>query len=132
MFKLLKYLGKTEWLYLAFIVAFIVLQVWLDLKLPDYMQEITMLVETPGSDMVDVWHNGLLMVACAFGSLLSAIVVAFFASKISAKLSYNLKKNIYKKVESFSMEEINKFSTASLITRSTNDITQVQFYLSLP
>ena len=129
MFRLFRFLGKKDWLYMALSVVFIAMQVWLDLKLPDYMQEITMLVETPGSDMADVWHNGLLMVACAFGSLVSAVIVAFFASKISAKLSYNLKKGIYNKVDSFSMEEINKFSTASLITRSTNDITQVQMFL---
>lgn len=131
MIKLLKYLKTKEWLLVALCAVFIFAQVWLDLKIPDYMQEITVLVQTEGSLMADVWHAGLMMMLCALGSLVTAIVVCFIGAKISATISFRLKKAVYDKVESFSMEEINKFSTSSLITRSTNDITQVQFFTFL-
>lgn len=129
MFKILKLLTKKEWGLFALSVAFIVLQVWLDLKLPDYMQKITILVETPNSSMAEIWKNGLYMVLCALSSLGTAIVVCLIASKVSATLSYNIRSKLYNKVQSFSMLEINKFSTASLITRSTNDVVQVQNYM---
>ncbi|MBQ8749859.1 MAG: ABC transporter ATP-binding protein [Clostridia bacterium] len=131
MIKLLKYLKTKEWLLVALCAVFIFAQVWLDLKIPDYMQEITVLVQTEGSLMADVWHAGLMMMLCALGSLVTAIVVCFIGAKISATISFRLKKAVYDKVESFSMEEINKFSTSSLITRSTNDITQVQLFTFL-
>ena len=112
-------------------LAFIVTQVWLDLKLPDYMSDITKLVQTPGSAMSDIWLTGGYMVLCTLGSLVAAIIVGFFAARIGASFSQRLRSLLFNKVESFSMEEINRFSTSSLITRSTNDITQVQILIVL-
>jgi ATP-binding cassette subfamily B protein len=112
-------------------VVLIVVQVWLDLKLPDYMSRITKLVQTPGSQMSEVWTAGGYMLLCALGSLVSAFIVGFFAARIAAGFSKRLRNSLYDKVEAFSMEEIGKFSTASLITRSTNDITQVQMLIAM-
>lgn len=102
------------------------MEVWLDLKIPGYMNEITKIIQTPGSEMADVWRNGGFMMLCAFGSLGSAVIVSFFASRISAALAYRIRESVYNKVQSFSMEEIKNFSISSLITRTTNDVTQVQ------
>lgn len=126
MLRLLKNLRKREWLMFAFSCIFIFTQVWLELKLPDYMADITRLVQTPGSVMSDVLLAGGKMLLCAFGSLISAIIVGFLAAQVSAALSMRLRSGLFEKVQSFSMREINRFSTASLITRSTNDITQIQ------
>lgn len=115
-----------EALLAALSLVFIVIQVWLDLKLPDYMSEITMLVQTEGSQMKDIYAAGGMMLLCAFGSLLSAVAVAVVASKISANFGATIRSKLFDKVLSFSMEEISNFSTSSLITRSTNDVTQVQ------
>ena len=126
MLKILKYLKPKEWLMAGISLIFITIQVWLDLKLPDYMSVITKLTQTQGSAMSDIWLNGGYMLLCAFGSLVAAIVVGYFAAKIAALFSQRLRSLLFNKVESFSMEEINRFSTSSLITRSTNDITQIQ------
>ena len=126
MLKIFKYLKPREWLMAAVSLIFIVTQVWLDLKLPDYMSEITTLTQTPGSAISDIWLNGGYMLLCALGSLAAAIIVGYFAARIGASFSQRLRSLLFNKVESFSMEEINSFSTSSLITRSTNDITQVQ------
>jgi len=129
MAKIFKYLKPKEWLTAGFSLIFIVSQVWLDLKLPDYMSEITKLTQTPGSAMSDIWLNGGYMLGCALGSLLAAIIVGYFAARIGASFSQRLRSLLFNKVESFSMEEINCFSTSSLITRSTNDITQIQMLI---
>lgn len=131
MLKLFKYLRKRDWLLVALSVGLVVLQVWLELTMPDYTKEITELVVTPGGTLKKIWLAGGKMLACALGSMASAVIVGFFASKISASFAMNLRSAIFDKVESFSMEEINRFSTASLITRSTNDVTQVQMVLVL-
>lgn len=131
MIKVLKYLKPKEWLQALCSLVFIVVQVWLDLKLPDYMSEITRLVQTPGSEMADIWKAGGYMLLCALGSLAAAVIVGFFAARIAASFSKTLRSRLYNKVDSFSMEEINRFSTASLITRSTNDITQVQMIVTM-
>ncbi|WP_455504905.1 ABC transporter ATP-binding protein, partial [Clostridium sp.] len=104
-------------------------QVWLDLKLPDYMSEITQLVQTPGSEMSEILTSGGWMLLCALGSLVASIIVAALAAKIAANLSARLRFKMFDKVQSFSMEEINNYSTASLITRSTNDINQIQTFI---
>ena len=117
---------SREWVFFLISLVFILSQVWLDLKLPDYMSQITKLVETPGSAMGDIWHAGGMMLLCSLGSLASSITVCFLASRIAASFSKRVRTAMFDKVESFSMEEINAFSTASLITRSTNDVTQVQ------
>ncbi|MHA6529923.1 ABC transporter ATP-binding protein [Paenibacillus sp. BAC0078] len=129
MVKILKYLNPKEWALFGVSILFIVAQVWLDLELPDYMSEITRLVQTPGSEMSEIMATGGWMLLCALGSLATSIVVAGIAARIAANFSARLRSKLFDKVQSFSMEEINSFSTASLITRSTNDITQVQMLI---
>lgn len=129
MLKLLKNFTKGEWFFAFGALVFIVLQVWLELTMPDYMSEITVLVQTEGSTMGEILAAGGKMLACALGSLAASAATAIFASKISANFSANLRGKLFDKVQSFSMEEIGHFSTASLITRSTNDITQVQMLI---
>lgn len=131
MIKIFKYLKREEWICMAVSIIFIVMQVWLDLKLPDYMSEITVLVQTKGSAMSEIWQAGGYMLLCALGSLASSCVVGFFVARIAAAISKRLRSLVYDKVQSFSMEEINHFSTASLITRSTNDVVQVQMFISM-
>ncbi|GLB32857.1 multidrug ABC transporter ATP-binding protein [Lacrimispora amygdalina] len=131
MIKLLKRLKLAEWVQVFASMIFIVAQVWLDLKLPDYMSEITKLTQIPGSAMADIWAAGAKMLICALGSLVSATVVGFFAARIAASISQRIRSLLFSKVDSFSMEEINRFSTDSLITRSTNDITQVQMLITM-
>ncbi|MGN6713601.1 ABC transporter ATP-binding protein [Anaerocolumna jejuensis] len=126
MIKILKRLNRIEWLQVIISLVFIVAQVWLDLKLPDYMSEITRLTQTAGSKMADIWEAGGYMLLCALGSLASSVAVGFFAARIAASFSQRLRSLLYDKVDSFSMAEISRFSTASLITRSTNDVTQIQ------
>lgn len=132
MFKLLRYLKKIDYAYIFIILGVIVLQVWLDLKLPEYMSTIITLLQTGSENLVnDILINGAYMLACAVGSLLSAILVHFFVSQIGARLSANLRFALYGKIESFSLSEMNKFSTDSLITRTTNDVTQVQILITM-
>ncbi|MEH6995932.1 ABC transporter ATP-binding protein [Neobacillus drentensis] len=131
MLKIFKYLQKKEYLLIMFSLVFIVTQVYLDLKLPDYMHEITMLVQTEGSKMSDVLLQGGYMLLCAVGSMIASIIVGFFAAKIAAGFSVRLRAMVFEKTMSFSIEEINGFSTASLITRSTNDITQIQLLIAM-
>lgn len=131
MLKTLKYLKRKEWLLALICLVFIVMQVWLDLKMPDYMSEITRLVQTPGNEMKDIWISGGYMLLCALGSLVGAIVVGYFAARIGSAFSQRLRSQLFNKVESFSMEEITMFSTSSLITRSTNDVTQVQMFITM-
>lgn len=116
---------------IAFSLLFIVCQVWLDLEMPEYMSEITVLIQNPASEMADILYNGGMMLACALGSLLCSVVVAIFSARISTNFGATLREKLFKKVQSFSMEEIGRFSTASLITRSTNDVTQVQMLIVL-
>lgn len=129
MFKLLKKLTWKDFILAAVAFVFIIVQVWLSLTMPDYMSEITKLVQTKGSKMNDILIAGGKMLACALGSLLAAVCTSICASKISSNFSANLRGQVFHKVQSFSMEEIGNFSTASLITRSTNDITQVQMLI---
>lgn len=131
MFKILKYLKKEEWLYMLCGFVFILAQVYLDLKLPDYMSEITMLVQTQNSSMNDVLQAGGYMLLCALGSLVASIIVGYFAARVAANLSWRLRSNLFNKIERFSLAEMNKFSTSSLITRSTNDITQIQMLVAM-
>lgn len=129
MVTILKYLKPKEWALIGISILFIVTQVWLDLELPGYMSEITRLVQIPGSGMSEIIAAGGWMLLCALGSLATSIIVAGIAAKIAANFSSRLRSKLFDKVQSFSMEEINNFSTASLITRSTNDITQVQMLI---
>lgn len=129
MIKIFKNLKAKEWVLFSISLVFIVSQVWLDLKLPDYMSEITQLVQTPGSEMHDILVAGGYMLLCAIGSLATSFVTAAIAAKIAANFSARLRSGLFNKVQSFSMEEINNFSTASLVTRTTNDVNQVQMFI---
>ena len=131
MLKLIKNFTKKEWLIVFTCFILIFLQVWLELKMPDYMQEITVLVQTEGSKMSDILENGALMLLCAFGSLVFAIVVGYFVSWLSATFSRRTRKKLFNKVEDMAMQEIKSFSTSSLITRTTNDITQVEMLIAM-
>ncbi|WP_428910909.1 ABC transporter ATP-binding protein [Niallia sp. Krafla_26] len=131
MLKIFKYLKRNEWLFVLFSVVFIVIQVWLDLKLPDYMAEITTLIQTEGTKSSELMIPGLFMLLCAIGSMVAAVIVGFFAAKVAAGLSMRLRGMVFDKTLSFSMEEMNGFSTSSLITRSTNDITQIQMIVAM-
>lgn len=131
MFKLLKNYSWKEVFWIIVVVALVSLQVHFDLKLPDYMSEITRLVETEGSAMSDTIHNGVMMIGCAFASLLAAIVVGYIASNLSATLSLRIRKTLFDKVERLDLESYQKFSTGSLITRTTNDITQIQMFVAM-
>ena len=131
MIKLFKYLRKKDWLYIFISLCFIVCQVWLDLKIPDYMSEITRLIQTPDSALGDVLVVGMKMLGCALLSMAATFIVGYFVAVVAAGLSKRLREAVYDKVISFSMEEMGKFSTASLITRSTNDISQVQMVIAI-
>ncbi len=129
MVKIFRYLSKTEYALAGVSLLFIIAQVWLDLKLPDYMNEITKLVQTEGSEMSEILSAGGMMLLCAVASLLSAVIVAMIVAKIAANYSAKLREKLFGKVQSLSTEEINHFSIPSLITRTTNDITQVQMLI---
>ncbi|MCL1901233.1 MAG: ABC transporter ATP-binding protein/permease [Firmicutes bacterium] len=131
MLKIFKHLKTKEWVTIFFVIIFIVGSVWLNLQMPEYMATITKLVQTPGSPMSEIWLNGAYMLLCALGSLAATVIVGFLSAKIGAAFSARLRSELFNKVDSFSMGEINKFSTASLITRSTNDVTQIQMFITL-
>lgn len=130
MLRILKHLRWKEWLLVAACVVLIVGQVQLDLALPDYMSEITRLVQTEGSQMSDILLAGGKMLLCALGSMLLTVCTTFFTAQIASRFSARLRGEMYRKVVGFSSEEINRFSTASLITRTTNDISQLQMFFS--
>lgn len=131
MFKLFRKFTSKERGYIGISLVFIVIQVWLDLKLPDYMSNVTNLVQTEGSSMKDILEQGGYMLMCAFGSMAAAMIVGYFAAKVAAGLAYTLRGQVYDKVLDYSMEEVNRFSTSSLINRTTNDITQVQTLVAM-
>ena len=116
MLKLLKNFTKKEWALAILSVAFIVVQVWLNLTMPDYMRDITMYVQTPGSTMKEILSSGGMMLLCAAGALAASVVTAVCASKIATNFSATLRSKLFRKVQAFSMEEIGRFSTSSLIT----------------
>lgn len=131
MIKLLRNFGKKEWILATVCLVLIIGQVWLELKMPDYMSQITILVQTEGSEMSEILENGVYMLACAFGSLISAVIVGYIVSGISASFSMKVRKKLFNKVENLAMSEVKNFSTSSLITRTTNDITQIQMLVSM-
>ena len=147
MLKIFKYLRKIDYLFILFIITFVVIQVWLELTMPDYTQKLTTLVseviqnnklkemgltdELKEISMNDVWFNGGMMILCAFGAMISAFVCGFFSSRVASSLSKNLRDNLFLKVNVFSQKEINQFSTPSLITRTTNDVVQIQNFFAM-
>ena len=131
MIKLLKNLEKREYFFAIICFFLVVIQVGLELKMPDYMSEITKLVQTEGSKMNDILINGGYMLLCALGSLVMAVISGYIASKISANFSMKIRKKIFDKVENMSIQEIKQFSTSSLITRTTNDVTQIEMLIAM-
>ncbi len=131
MIKIFKQLKAREFYMFCGAVLFILAQVYLDLKTPEYMSSITMIIQMPDSSISDIWAEGVPMILCALGSMLSAIVTGFFMANIAAGFAKRLRSQVFNKVEDFSLEEIGRFSTPSLITRNTNDITQVQMFIAM-
>ena len=131
MIKLLKNLRKRELIYALICIILVSSHVWLELKIPDYMSGITTLVQTEGSKMSEILEQGGLMILCAFISLVCNIVTGFFSARVSSGFSATLRKKIFEKVENLGMEEVKKFSTSSLITRTTNDVTQVEMLIGM-
>ena len=131
MIKLLKNISIKEWIFALISFILIFAQVWLELKMPDYMSEITKLVQTEGSKMSDIIKNGGYMLLCTLGSLISAIITGYIIANISSSFSMKTRKKLFTKVESLSMQEVKGFQTSSLITRTTNDITQVEMFLGM-
>lgn len=131
MFKIFKNFTKKDILIIIICITLVVFQVFLDLKLPDYMSEITRLIQTEGSSLESILKEGAYMLVCAFGSLITAIFVGFLASRLSANFSKTLRKKIFVKVEKFSMAEVKNYSTSSLITRTTNDVTQLEMLIAM-
>ena len=131
MFKLIRNFTKREWLLALMCLVLVVTQVWLELKMPDYMSEITKLVQTEGSQMKDILINGGYMLACALGSLIAAVITGYITSRISSNFSKTIRKKLFNKVEDLATQEVKKFSTSSLITRTTNDVTQIEMLIAM-
>ena len=129
MFKLIKNFKKKDWLIIIVSIALIVMQVWFELKMPDYMSKVTVLVQTEGSKMSEILKNGGYMLMCAFVSLVGAVIVGYLIALFASGFSRNLRSKLFRKVEDMSMSEVKEFSTNSLITRTTNDITQVEMFI---
>ena len=131
MFQLLGYLNGRQRLLIGVAFIFIITQIWLDLRLPDFMADITELIETEGSEMSDILIKGGFMLLCAFGSMLASIIVGYCAARVAAGLSKTLRDKVYDKTIGFSMSEIGHFSVASLINRTTNDVMQIQHLVAM-
>lgn len=131
MIKLFKNLTKRDVIYALICITLITVHVWLELKVPDYMSGITRLVQTEGSQMSDILYQGMMMIICAFASLTCAIVVSYFSTKVASSFSATVRKKIFTKVQNMGTEEIHKFSTSSLITRTTNDVMQVEMLIGM-
>ena len=131
MFKLFKNLNKKDIFCIFLCILFIVFQVWLDLKIPDYMSAITRLVQTEGSKMSEILTQGGYMLLCAGLSLIAAIIVGYFAAYVSSSFSKNVRGKLFNKTLDFSLNEMKKFKASSLITRTTNDITNVEMFLGI-
>lgn len=131
MLHLFKYLKKKDYFNIFIVLVLIVFQVYLELKMPDYTKELTVLVQVGTDSMKEVLKNGGLMLLCALGSLVCAVICSYFISRLSSSFSKNLREELFNKIVDFSSEEMNKFSTASLITRTTNDVVQMQNFMSM-
>ena len=131
MFRLFKNFSKKDFFFIALTVLFIAGQVGLELKMPEYMSTITRLVQTEGSEMGEILQNGGMMLLCALGSVISTIIATWFIANVGADFTYIVRKKIFDKVERLGISEVKKFSTASLITRTTNDVTQVRMVITM-
>ena len=131
MFKIFKNFKKKDVLFVLICVVLMVFQVWIELRLPEYMSKITMLIETEGSSFNEIVTQGAFMLLCAFSSMVSAIIIGYFASRLSARFSLNLREKLFKKVQKLCIAEVKQFSTSSLITRTTNDVTQIEMLIAM-
>ncbi|MCK9350456.1 MAG: ABC transporter ATP-binding protein [Clostridiaceae bacterium] len=131
MIKILKYMRRRDWVLTFIAIFFTILRVYFELKIPEYMKQVTELVMTEGATLNSILTTGQGMLLAALGNFLVMIVVVVLSARVGACFATRLRILQFDRVSSFSMEEINRFSTASLITRSTNDVTQVQFYLAM-
>ena len=131
MLKLFKNFTKKDILVIIVCVLAMIFQVWIELRLPEYMSEITRLIQTEGSTMKEVLSSGGKMLLCAFGSAISTVFIGYFASGLSANFSMNLRGRLFKKVQGLSSTEIKQFQTSSLITRTTNDVTQIEMLIAM-
>lgn len=131
MFKLMKNLKKRDWLYIILAIALIVVQVWLDLTMPDYTAKLTTSVSSGGATMKDVWQNGGLMLSCALGSLFASFACGYFTARVASSFAKNVRSKIFNQVSSFSSVEMKNFSTPTLITRTTNDVNQLQMFIAM-
>ena len=130
MFKVFKYLKPVDWLLVTCCAGFVVLQVFAELKMPEYVSAITLCMKT-GAPTSEVWINGAFMLLCALGAAGSLLIVGFFAAFVGARIAKRLREELYDKVTDFSLADVNRFSVATLITRSTNDVTQVQMLFAM-
>ena len=131
MLKLFKKFSKKDVLFIIISIIMIITQVYLDLKTPDYMSEITQLVKTEGSQMADIWKNGRMMLVCSLGSLILTIMTGYLVANVAANFSKRIRKEIFEKVEDLGLHEVKEFSTSSLITRTTNDVSQIQSFIAM-
>ena len=131
MINLFKYIKKKDWFFIIIAIGFIVVQVWLELKMPDYTKELTKIVQSGTNTMTEVWKNGGMMLLCAAGSMVSAIICSYFISQVASSFSMTLRGELFKRITSFSNVEMNQFSTPSLITRTTNDVVQMQNFMAM-
>ena len=131
MLRLFKNFKKKDFIYVLICIILMVFQVWIELRLPEYMSKITMLIETDGSSFNEIIHQGIFMLICAFGSMVSAMTIGYFASRLSANFSLRLRESLFKKVQKLCTAEIKQFSTSSLITRTTNDVTQIEMLIAM-
>lgn len=131
MINLFKYIKKKDWFFIIIAIGFIVVQVWLELKMPDYTKELTKIVQSGTNTMTEVWKNGGMMLLCAAGSMVSAIICSYFISQVASSFSMALREELFKRITSFSNVEMNQFSTPSLITRTTNDVVQIQNFMAM-
>ena len=131
MIKLFKNINFKEWLMILICLILVFIQVWLELKMPDYMSQITVLLQGEGSKMKNILTNGGFMLLCAFGSLISAIITSYLLTIISSKFAKRLRRKIFSKTLNISTAEVKNFSISSLITRTTNDVNQVEMFLSM-
>ena len=131
MIKLFKNLTKKDLLIILAVIFLVIFSVYLDLKLPEYMSEITKLIQTEDSTLNEILTSGLMMMLCAISSLICTVVTGYLTSLLAARFSRSIRRKIFSTVESYGVAEIKKFQTSSLITRTTNDVTQIEMLLAM-
>lgn len=131
MLRLLKQMKAKQWIMALLCVALILGQIYFDLRLPDYMSDLTLQIKTPGSTVSDVLHTGLEMLACTLISAVMAILCGYLNAQVAAGFSYHIRESVFQKVADFGQKEMLEFSVPSLINRTTNDITQIQMFVAM-